>query len=59
MYLTRERIIVGNMVNFLKMLLVINMKLSVEFGVTVVTLCNIKRKVAYAIRRLISFWLPV
>lgn len=27
MYLTRERIIVGNMVNFIKMLLVINMKL--------------------------------
>lgn len=43
------------MVNFVKMLLVINMKLSLGFGVTLVTLCNIKRKVADAITRLIHF----
>ena len=37
----------GNMVNFIKML-VISMKLSIEHEVTIVTLCDIKRKVADA-----------
>lgn len=42
------------MVNFVKKL-VINMKLSIEFEVTIVTLCDIKRKVADAITKLIHF----